>query len=900
VDFVHGELGHDALAEFDGHLDTCPECREVISALSMASGDVVEAPQLGRGSELGRYLIVEVLGQGAMGVVYAAYDPELDRRVALKLLRADAEVAWSMDARERLVREAKAMAKLSHPNVVTIYEVGEAAGQVFLAMELVEGMSLRQWLDDGTERSWQQVRNAFVQAGRGLAAAHDAGLVHRDFKPDNVLVAHDGRVVVTDFGLARGTFEGALPTSAADDVGDAMGEAAEELTATGALVGTPAYMAPELFTGASADARSDQYGFCVALWEALYGARPFTATSLQQLGQRAASGRLPEVSRGKVPRWLHAAAVKGLQPDKAARHPDLHALVRTLDRTPARSGGLLLGGAALVAAVAAVIIASTGSAPPPVQAAPVCAEADTRVSAVWSRDKADKLRRAMGAGALVETTIAALDGWADAWASMHTATCRATRVEGRQSERLLDTRMACLQRQLQRTAALVDALGQARSYAGGRVVAALDGLPDVAACGDIEALAAVAPPTGNPQALERVSRAQSLLDAARVRVSLAPQDAKAALAAALKAVAVADYPPLTARARVVQSGFEREVGDLDGAVVAARDGLWTAQKARDDRTVALAWLALVEVEASAGQLERAAVTVRHADAAVARLGAQSLLRARLLLSQGIIDTRRERFGAARKALDASLALRRGAARTPALTALGNLARLEKRYADALEHHSGALQNDRKFLGGEHPNIGRHHHNLARIHRLQGRWEEAFDHYRRALQLKEKTLGKGHHEVALTLNSLGLLHYERGAPAKARPLLERARAIFAAAKHTDEALAAFNVGVLDASLGKVASARAHLESARAIWRQAYGKDHPRVARVRAELARLKPAAPAPAIEPTPKPRGKTSPRTKKKLAPKRSDRKTSRRATPEKTPRTRPPMTYGGGQTWDRP
>ncbi|HEY7375739.1 MAG TPA: serine/threonine-protein kinase, partial [Polyangia bacterium] len=245
-----------------------------------------EPALLDPGARIGRYLIIERVGAGAMGVVYGAYDPELDRKIAVKLLKGG-DAGPEDAARARLLREAKAMARLAHPNVIAVYDVGIFDGQIFLAMEFLSAGTLRSWLAD-RPRGWREVLDVFVAAGRGLAAAHAAGLVHRDFKPDNVLLDKEGRPRVVDFGLARD----AAGAPADDHGGETHARAAAEttsgthlgtLTRKGAIMGTPAYMAPEQITGEATDARTDQFSFCVTLWEALHGERPFFGESLMGL-----------------------------------------------------------------------------------------------------------------------------------------------------------------------------------------------------------------------------------------------------------------------------------------------------------------------------------------------------------------------------------------------------------------------------------------------------------------------------------------------------------------------------------------------------------------------------------------------------------------------------------------
>ena len=275
------------------------------------------------GATLGRYRIDRELGTGGMGVVYAAFDPDLERKIALKILR----VVDTGEARQRLLREARAMARLRHPNVVVVYEVGSADGLDFVAMELVEAGSLADWLKEGT-RDTRHVLDAFFAAGRGLAAAHAAGIVHRDFKPHNILRGKDGRILVTDFGLARDAtnpLETTLPT------GELLHSSLSGITVTGAVVGTPAYMAPEQWLGGSVGPAADQFAFCVALWEALAGKRPFRGTTAEQMRDLVARGPA-SLDDSKLPRHVRAPLRRGLSPDPDARWPSMTALIDALSR----------------------------------------------------------------------------------------------------------------------------------------------------------------------------------------------------------------------------------------------------------------------------------------------------------------------------------------------------------------------------------------------------------------------------------------------------------------------------------------------------------------------------------------------------------------------------------------
>lgn len=282
------------------------------------------------GDTVGRYVLLELLGEGGMGQVFAAYDTVLDRRVALKALRRS-------ERRGRLVREAQALAKLTSPNVVSIYDVVEARGDVLIAMELVEGCNLRQWLRRRAHSAAEIVR-VFVEAGRGLQAAHAAGLVHRDFKPDNVLVGHDGRVCVTDFGLARNTEDADTSGGAASSSG--LGR----LTQTGMVMGTPAYMPVEQHLGMPTDPRSDQFSFCVALFEALFGVRPFAGASGRELCAAIRRGPLHPTPTSRVSSAVQRALRRGLAAEPAARFPSMAALLDALCRPPKRNPGSVLAG----------------------------------------------------------------------------------------------------------------------------------------------------------------------------------------------------------------------------------------------------------------------------------------------------------------------------------------------------------------------------------------------------------------------------------------------------------------------------------------------------------------------------------------------------------------------------
>jgi predicted Ser/Thr protein kinase len=331
------------------------------------------APELG--AMLGRYRLERTLGEGGMGVVHAAFDPDLERHVALKVLRT---IDVAGDARQRLLREARAMARLTHENVVVVHEVGTAGDRDYVAMELIDGQTLAEWLA-GKPREVDQIVDSFCAAGRGLAAAHAAGLVHRDFKPHNVLRRRDGKIVVTDFGLARGV-ETTGPAVAFDVTlrpGSSAPSGLSGLTVSGQVMGTPAYMAPEQWSGGTVGPAADQFAFCVAMWEALTGARPFRGETVDELKQEVKAGPA-QLDQSKLPRRLRRTLVRGLDPDPAKRWPSMDALLTAIRRSDRRAGvAFMLAGGALVAGGVAMVLLHGK--------APACEPPATDPSQVWSQ-----------------------------------------------------------------------------------------------------------------------------------------------------------------------------------------------------------------------------------------------------------------------------------------------------------------------------------------------------------------------------------------------------------------------------------------------------------------------------------------------------------------------------------
>ena len=474
-----------------------------------------DPPIPARHDRIGHYVVLDRLGAGAMGVVLSAYDARLDRKVALKLLRPDTHP--NEKGIHRMRREAQVMARLSHPNVAQVYEADEVDGQLFLAMEFVDGLTLRDWTAQ-RPRPWREVLAVCRQAGLGLAAAHAAGVVHRDFKPDNIMVGADGRVRVLDFGLSRGHAGASRPRlditrQNLADIG---------VTAAGSMLGTPAYMAPEQFRGDEADARSDQFGFCVAVWESLHGRRPFAGDNVDELRRHVLAGRLLAPPPGAAtPAWLRRALERGLALDPAARWPDMHALLAALARDPQRTRRRAAAGALAVLAVAAAGYALAALRDADARS---CDAAD-ELADVWDAPQREALESAIRTTgvAYADATISAaahhLGAYRDAWLAAHTTTCLAHR-RGSLSDALFDRRMACLRQRRGELVATVSVLAQTDHATVPRAAATAASLPPLSDCADDEHLLADLPRPADPAAALALDRAQARLALAQALVRM--------------------------------------------------------------------------------------------------------------------------------------------------------------------------------------------------------------------------------------------------------------------------------------------------------------------------------------------------------------------------------------------
>ncbi|MBL4688580.1 MAG: serine/threonine protein kinase, partial [Nannocystaceae bacterium] len=530
-----------------------------------------------KGTSVGRYIVLREVGRGAMGAVFVAIDPKLDRRVALKLLLDDTHCPT---ATARMIREAQSLASLNHPNVVTVYDAGEHDEHVFIAMEFVEGKTLRQW--QGRElRPWRDVLAAYQQAAMGLAAAHAHGVTHRDFKPDNAMIDAEGRVRVMDFGLARrGEAEG---DSDATTSGEREPSA---LTQTGSIMGTPAYMSPEQFRNGEVGPASDQFSLCVALYEALVGERPFQAETLADLTAAVTRGEVHDIPRGvRAPGWLLQVVRKGLSVAPEDRHASMDALLAAFGRGlgTRRRWALLAGVTALGA------LSVTGALRPGV--ADPCREAAEEIRGRWTTDRIDALQAAFENTGHADASDSwmrverRVDGFIDDWVQESDHLCGAWRDT--LTPALLGVRQRCLTVQQGHLDALLQAFTDPTAETVAFASAAAAGLPGPAECAQLDD-ADHAPPL---HSVHTVLAAQRL--AARALVRRHVGDSAGALKtyeAALDALGEVEAPRARTRILAGLANVLFFAGAVDRAERTLGEAQALAAKSGDMRLTAKLWL----------------------------------------------------------------------------------------------------------------------------------------------------------------------------------------------------------------------------------------------------------------------------------------------------------------------
>jgi tetratricopeptide (TPR) repeat protein len=745
---------------------------------------------LSRGTSIGRYVVLDQLGEGGMGVVYRAFDPELDRMVALKLLHVKSATGASIGDSSWLLREAQALARLSHPNVVIVHDVGVLPdNQVFIAMELVDGITLRDWLA-AAHRTWREVRDVMLAAGTGLAAAHAAKLVHRDFKPENVIVGKDGRVRVMDFGLARHKHGDSEPPRDSDLEIEIRSPLRADLTVVEGVIGTPAYMAPEIFEGVDADARSDQFSFGVVMFEALAGVRPFAKV---ELIPTVASPKPELPASAKVPARIAAVALRAIAVDPAERFETMKDLLAALAVDPtARRRRIALAIGAL-AAIGIAIGATTLVARSEPQ---VCKGIDKRLAGVWDATRKHDIRAGYDATKVPFAAKSyaalepALDLYANDWVTMSVESCEATRVRRDQTEEALSLRQSCLDRRLDELAALTKLLVEPNRQVVEKAAAIVLELEPLARCADVAALREPgAPPAELAPKLAEVDKKLAEAKAQVITTRVFP-----ALVVANEAAKLARetaYPPAIAEVEGIRGAVLLATGNDDEAATALIDSTWAAEVSHRDDLVARGAIALAHLTALAKPNE-----------------------SRIWLGLGVAGLKRagieKRYESERYKAEALLFVEAG--NLPAAVAAG-------------ERSFAAREN---FYGRGSPILFGHEIFLAGILTRAFDYARAASHYEHAIELRKQTVGDSHADIALALSNLAVCYHHMGAFDKARETFDRALALREKLFGADSPIlmpTLDNYGVFLAQTGDLKGALAMLDRALKLGELAPGRDHP---------------------------------------------------------------------------
>ncbi|WP_375769449.1 tetratricopeptide repeat protein [Archangium gephyra] len=819
-----------------------------------------EPQPLPRGTSVGRYLVLERLGAGGMGEVYAAFDPQLNRRVAIKLLLPGGDGLDGGEARVRLLREAQAMARLSHPNVLPVYDIGEHGDQVFIALELVEGSTLRQWLKE-QPRGWREVVEALTLAGRGLAAAHAAGLVHRDFKPDNVMVGRDGRVLVFDFGLAceqgSGTPGAPTPVDLAEilraelpaglESGSLSGLRTREpqetpVTRHGLIMGTPGYMAPEQYRQEAVTARADQFSFCATLYYALYREHAFAGSGAAALARATLEGRLrPPPREPGVPGWLRRVVLKGLAVQPQERYVSMEALLEALHddpRTRRRRQAFVGVAAAFLVAVVAGAVGQWH------QRQGLCQGMGARMDGVWDAPRQEAVRQAFLATHAPYAADAwsgvkdALDTYAAQWVAGQRGACEATRLRGEASEELLTARTVCLERRRSELKALTGVLAEADSAVVERAVEAVRGLSELGPCESVEALAASAAPHTDAQVAGRVEALRVSLSRARaLRISGQFPAGLAVAAPVANEARALGYRPLEAEALLELGQQQAGFGNPE-AEHTLKEAMWTADEVRLDEVRAEAQVALTQLMAyDTARVREGHDWFRQARALLVRTRRQGRLLAELESAHGLVYAAEGNAGAAetsqRNALAAleKVAPRESPEMAMVLRRLGNTLSAQGRHEEALAAYQHAHAAFRKALGAGHPRVGSSLVNLGTALSALGRHAEALEPLREGVEIVERSLSPRHAFRPMALDALGGALWRAGRTDEALAVLKRAVEAAELARgpeHPDVAGPSSTLGQVLVDAGRPAEALGHFERALRLREQALGAEHPELA------------------------------------------------------------------------
>ena len=747
-------------------MDACDPCFEALAdlgALDEPGPDTV-----------GRYRIERVVGRGAMGTVYAAHDPMLAREVAVKVLRAD--LPATEERRLRMLREAQSLARIRHPNVVSVHDAGESGDIVYLAMELVEGESLDRWLERARP-TWTEIVDRFVDAGRGLAAAHDADVVHRDFKPANVLVATSGRVAVTDFGLASALQQ--HPTQDEPSTGE---DPPAKLTRGG--LGTPAYMAPEQFEGDGVTAQTDQFAFCIALVEALTGERPFELrvdVDWQGVLERGPSERV--LRRLPGPRRLRRILARGLAYAPSDRHPSMHTLVEALRACRALPRRRLV---TVIAGGLGLVLASTAwlqTRPP--------AECDAPLAGIWS----DARREALSDARVDEQALARIDTYDRELATGFEELCSVLPHRLEAASAPMRAQWSCLRGHRTRLDTAVSTLLEDAGHQG----PVLDALRSPEACRDPELAMRSAPAPNDLELARDVEDLRLEAEIVQVRARASDPNAVHSFGELLEAATALGYAPLEAELLTHRGVAVMHTGDFAAAIADFEQGYATAMRSGHEAVAARATRMLPVVLRLLGSFDEG----RTWAAAAEPLQREDWERIELELVRGMMESTAHELATAETHFDRAFALRAECERcdvmSPGLDAMlaseyADLLLLLGRPQDSVASFERAASLHRERLGAGHIAVSDVLAALAGAAREAGDRTRALSAIEEAIAIAD-ALGQPH---PLADSTLGGLMADVGDHRRALRAFRHARAtgergLFAAAVAIEESVSLFNLG-----------------------------------------------------------------------------------------------------------
>ena len=684
---------------------------------------------LAEGTHVHRYIILGLIGKGGMGAVYKAYDPELDRNIALKMLSCSPQQGQTVSVPQaRLMREAQALAKLNHPNVVFVFDVGTYEEGVYIAMEYVEGKTFREWIKDH-HPTQKEITEVMLAAGKGLQAAHLEGIVHRDFKPENLLVGKGGQVKVLDFGLARAADFENLPLESSVPVAELDLQAQDQmlsqpLTQVGTLIGTAAYMAPEHFLFQELDEKTDQFSFCITLFEALYGKRPFAGNNQVDLAQSVTQGLIQIPDGVSVPDWMGNIIQRGLSVTKEDRFPSMGHLLQELENDPRQV--LLARRQKQVRFVLFLVIAML-----PfvvwyffVVSQESCTGAEKKRIGVWDNEVKQEVNQAFVKTNLVyapDTFVRVeknLDSYLDHWASQYTSACTASREHGEPVD-IMVLKMGCLERQLKVVAALIRLFRSADSTVVAKAVRATSSLSDLSNCQDVGALQSRIDPPKDNQTKARVELVrENLFRVEAFEKAGKYQEGLKLSQQAWKQAQETLYRPVHAEAMFWLGFLQERIGDYVSAKKSLENAAFLAVKSGHGEIRAKALIQLLWVVGyRLVQLEEAMKLNRWTEAAVVNWG----------------DREQESWW---------------------LNTLGLVLWKKGDYEPALKHIQQSRNIREKALGPKHPDVAASLNNIALVLWQKGEFGNSFEYFRRSLETFQATLGPAHPDVATCLTNLG--------------------------------------------------------------------------------------------------------------------------------------------------